>query len=44
MCFLLTTAYHPSHEQVMNGPQGRNYVVYAGAAAVLLFILYLWMR
>ena len=43
-CFLLTTAYQLSHVQVMNGPQGRNYVVYAGVAAVLLFFLYLWMR
>ena len=44
MSFLLTAVYHASHVQVMNGPQGRNYVVYASAAAVLLFFLYLWLR
>lgn len=30
--------------QVMNGPQGRSYLLYGGGAALLLFILYLWYR
>ncbi|KAL6772437.1 BET1 [Auxenochlorella protothecoides x Auxenochlorella symbiontica] len=31
-------------KQVMNGPQGRSYILYGGVLAVVLFIMYLWYR